>query len=634
MRASTSVQGRLARRSHAALAALALLALLTLLLVAPAVAQEPAPPEGGDAAPIDLTGEDAGPEWKRMSAFEWRQVQRALDKHGLTLLEPSAAEGRTIEEIIVETEEVFTDEDPWPNLFNIFHVTSKDYVIAREVLLQPGDAYVHARINESERNLRALGAALLSVALVIPVEGSAPDQVKLLVVAKDIWSLRLSWNALFVGDTLTFLAMSLNETNLFGLHKQVALTTLLEQDTFSVGERYLDPRLLGSRLQLGEEVSVKFNRETGVVEGYEGAVSFGRPLFSLSTKWGWNLSASGVTEIGRFYEGRQVRRYDNPDTEAIVEELPYHWRTRVGSLATSVTRSFGLDIKQNVTLGYRLSFQEFEWGERDSQLEDADPVTVASFEERVLPRTETISGPTASYQVFMADFVVLRNFETFALAEDFRLGPSLAVSASHSEPQLGSTFRFQRMSGSLIYRWLFGDKEDNPSRKGDLLAASVGYETRYQESEFQDNETTFAIRNYTPVFWHGRVATRVLMIHRFRDRSNQQTTLGGGTGLRGYPSGAFLGRSLTRGNLEWRTLPIELYTFQLGLVAFYDVGGVADDSSLSDLALYHGVGIGGRVVNPTTDKVVMRFDYGFPLNPPAGIGVFPGSFEFGFEQAF
>ncbi|MEO1273563.1 MAG: BamA/TamA family outer membrane protein [Myxococcota bacterium] len=229
---------------------------------------------------------------------------------------------------------------------------------------------------------------------------------------------------------------------------------------------------------------------------------------------------------------------------------------------------------------------------------------------------------------------MLRDFETFALAEDFRLGPSFSASASHSEPALGSTVRFERLSGSVVYRWLFGDKEDNPARNGDVLSASVGYETRLQEGEFQDNETTVGLRNYTPVFWRGRLVTRALLIHRFRDGSNQQSTLGGGSGLRGYPTGAFLGRSLVRGNVEWRTLPLELYTFQLGMVGFYDVGGVSDASDLSGMTLYHGVGIGGRLVNPTTDRVVMRFDYAFPLTPPAGQSVLPGSFEFGFAQAF
>ena len=53
----------------------------------------------------------------------------------------SAPEGLPIEEILVASEDVIAQSDPWPSLFNVFHIRTHDSVIRRELLFSEGEPY-------------------------------------------------------------------------------------------------------------------------------------------------------------------------------------------------------------------------------------------------------------------------------------------------------------------------------------------------------------------------------------------------------------------------------------------------------------------------------------------------------------
>ena len=357
-----------------------------------------------------------------------------------------------------------------------------------------------------------------------------------------------------------------------------------------------------------------------------------KPLFSLSTQWGWSVSASGTSQIGRVFEGSQIRTFDDPDSTE-VEELPFIFRAQSFGATASVVRSFGSAIKQNLSVGYGIGGTSYEFGEDDGHASEFDEALVSTWEDAFLPRTELVSKVLLGYHVFTPDYLQLRNFETFALPEDFRLGPSLQIELGHADPAIGSDERFESLGSTYVHRWsLFAPEGDLPSREADVVVLKLAYNTRLQGGELLDNEVSLSLQNYTPVYFRGRLVWRGVGIYRFEDLSNRISTLGGGAGLRGYASGQFLARSMARSNLEWRTLPTEFWTFHLGMALFYDVAAIADQEDLSDLAAYHSVGMGFRWLNPASNRVVMRFDYGFPLGGP--VATLPGNFSFGFEQAF
>lgn len=601
-----------------------------------------------------------------LSDYEWRLVQKMMARHGLTPIERQQAEGRTIDRVIVETEEVFTPEDFYPDFLNMFHATSQESVIRREVLLGVGDAYDAELVSQSERNLR--GPLVLAVALVLPMQGEAPDEVTLLVVTKDIWSLRTNTSFQLVGDSLDFLAVSLSENNIAGYHKFVAFTTLLQPQTFRVGETFVDPRLLGSRVQLSESVSVPLNLDTGKPEGITAQLGVGQPLYSLRTPWAWDVDLTAHTAIGRSFSGGRLRgllvdgetpvpelalgqvaalasadpialalgsqpgplrRFAPTAPEQVV--MPFVWRERVMEASASVTRSYGREIKQNVSGGYSIGARRFSFGEDEVQRGQFTEAQVAAFEGTLLPRSERVGAVFASYTVFTPDFVTLRNFETLALPEDFRFGPSLELGVRHADPLLGGEKRFEQGSVTYVHRLLLGPRQE-AARGADVLVLSASAQTRLQDGELQDNELTALVRNYTPVFWGGRLVTRARVVARLNDFSNGLSSVGGDSGLRGFPSGRFLARSVITSNVEWRTMPVELWTLQLGLTAFYDAAWISQEEDLSGLTFLHGAGLGARLLNPVSNRVVMRFDWGFPLNE-LDATLF-GRVSIGFEQAF
>ena len=53
--------------------------------------------------------------------------------------------------------------------------------------------------------------------------GRSPGQVDLLVVTRDIWSLRFNTNFEYQGNALTLLETSLSENNLFGWRKYLSM---------------------------------------------------------------------------------------------------------------------------------------------------------------------------------------------------------------------------------------------------------------------------------------------------------------------------------------------------------------------------------------------------------------------------
>ena len=92
---------------------------------------------------------------------EERLIAWGLDRRQLEL-DPNP-EGKPIDPVFVEREEIFPESNP--KLFDVLHLKTRDAVVRREVLLTPGDRYDAARALETERNLRRI--FILSVAKVV-----------------------------------------------------------------------------------------------------------------------------------------------------------------------------------------------------------------------------------------------------------------------------------------------------------------------------------------------------------------------------------------------------------------------------------------------------------------------------------
>jgi hypothetical protein len=84
--------------------------------------------------------------------LERTMVSRALEHRGLAI--DRAPEGKVVHRLHVFTAPVFGEDEQIFTWANVFHVSSKEYVIEREILLRPGEAFSQDSIDETQRKLR------------------------------------------------------------------------------------------------------------------------------------------------------------------------------------------------------------------------------------------------------------------------------------------------------------------------------------------------------------------------------------------------------------------------------------------------------------------------------------------------
>lgn len=555
----------------------------------------------------------------RLSGYERTSLENALARVKGEV-DPSPA-GKIVESIAIVPFEVFEKRDFIPEIFlgfvNWFHVTSKPYVIEREVLLSPGQLYNQAFVDETARNLR--NTRQVSLVLVTPVVGSAPDRVKLLVITKDIWSLRLNSDYRFAGGRLEYLFLEPSEENFLGTHQSLFATFQMRQDTYSFGGRYSMPRVAGSRIQASLSAGVILNRATGVSEGSYGSFTYGQPLYATKATWAWEGAMSWRHEIVRRYVGSKPRTFDStttPDDDAI----PYIYGSDALSGHYEVTRSFGVRTKNNITVGVSANRNVYRTGDLSSFAAPARD----DFLGRAVPVSDTQVGPYFQLHSYVNRYITVLDFNTLGLQEDFIAGHDAYLKISPVTTALGSSRSFLGVYASAAYTVPLGDG---------LARGYVELTNELTTSGIPDGSIDVGVRFTTPRTPVGRLHFDARVLDRYANYLNARSTLGGDSRPRGYPSGAFIGKDVVAATLEYRSRAAQILGCQLGGALFFDAGDAAD--GFDKMRIKQSAGFGVRVLFPQLDRVVMRADWGFPLT--RGIvptGGFPGDIVVTFRQAF
>ncbi|WP_437323814.1 hypothetical protein [Sorangium sp. So ce381] len=581
--------------------------------------------QGGTAAPAAKQGGTAAlaapARREGYSSYESATIERVLSRLRATL--DPAPEGKIVEGIDVVPLEVIEDRDPAPAFLNWFHALSRPYVIRREVLLAVGLPYEQALADESARHLRELSQ--LSLVLVFAVRGGAPDRVRVAVVTKDVWSLRLNSDYRIAGGQLEYLFLQPSEQNLLGIHHAVAAQLALDPGALSLGATYAMPRIGGSHVRLRTQANAIIDRETGDFEGTSGEFIYGQPLYATQAEWAWEAEISWRDEVTRRFVGTKLATFDAAATPED-DRVPYRYRSDllVGSYA--VTRSFGggaarsSAVKHDLSVGIEASRKVY----RFDAPEGLAPAAIAEFERRVMPVSDTRVAPTFKYATYSTRFLRVLDFNTLALQEDYRLGHELAILIYPVTTALNSSRNFLGISAAAAYTVALGDG---------LARAVVESVTELDGSQIFDASIEARARVHTPSFGVGRLVFDVRLLDRYRNYLNRRSVLGGDTRLRGYPTAAFIGEDVLSANLELRTRPVEVWSCQVAGAAFFDAGDAFD--GFDDLRLKQSAGFGVRALFPQLNRVVMRADWGVPLTrgykePDA----LPGDILVTFEQAF
>ena len=543
------------------------------------------------------------------SELEERSIAHALGPHPDRDHTP---DGKRIESVEIVGLPVFDDDDPVPDLFNILHVQTRDYVIRRELLFQPGERYDADRVQETLRNLQLLPQ--FGVVVIVALHGAEPGQVRLVVIVRDVWSLRLNYELQGTPKSINYLFVNLSEDNLLGTRTRLGGIFTLQPDRYSVGALAVYPRVSGSKVDAFALGRVFVNLDTGKAEGSQATVSVYRPLISLADKWAF-LSGVG-------WDVEQTRVYSDRRLVLSKEGLPLAYHTSVVRGGGEITRSFGQRQKFDLPFGAELVRRDYA----ATRAADVSPETYAAFVRHELPVSDTRLSPFFMLEHRTSRFLATRDVETLSLQESFSLGQQAALRVYPAMRGLGSSRDLLGTVAWLGYTW--------PWENG--LVRGVGSSSIEQADAGRSQASAqAALRVVSPRLGFARLVADSALVSTYRNYLNRKLVLGGDSRPRGYVSAIFRGASGFAGTLELRTFAVNILSARVGAVVFYDVGGTGN--AVRDITLHQSVGAGLRILFPQLNRQCFRVDWAAPLTPGQGRipdRTLPGGVYFTFGQAF
>jgi hypothetical protein len=578
---------------------------------------------------------------EQLGTLERESVDEALAARGL--LPDPAPQGKPIGAIHVVTLEVFSQRDLFFDWFNIFHRTTREEMIRREALFRPGEPYDQTIIDETIRYLQS--PDLTSTVAILPVKSPTEGKVDVLIVTRDVWSLRFNTNFEYQQGDLIYLTTSLSENNLFGWRKSVALVLDMDQGAIAVGPTYVDRNIAGTRLRLSTQLRALFSRDEREAEGSSSSTTLTYPLYALASRWGGSASFGHSDGVARVFQGNQLR------TVTIMgQDLPWKYRVQQLSASTSVSHQVrSARAVHRVGLGYGVATV------RPSFTSDFPPDTVPpdpmtpslreQFALEVFPLSQRVAAVSMDYGVSTPVWVTYRDLDTFDLREDRQVGPSAGASVSRAADIIGSDVTYVGVGGSAGWTLTLG---------GGLQAISAGWGARIQSGEVTDQVFSGSAYVASPVIKRVlRLVASAGATARVDDTQRYSYVLGGANGLRGYAVGDFftartlVDKASAIAHLEARSMAFKVLSLRLGGLLFYDVGGVSTPTTpvgtpaaraidaLKSIALFHDFGFGLRLLIPQFNAYVIRFDWAFATqNTDLTRAGWPGRISLGFSQIF
>ena len=565
----------------------------TSLRAAEGSGADPAPPDRCAALRAEAEGwSERGLPWSAYGAVERDALVAALcDRE----LRPAyAPEGRPVCAVKTFREDPFVLSERVPLWLNRFHATTSEQTLLDLARVQPNAVWTDGLRLDLARRMAT--PAILAVAVAAPVVStSCDDGVDLLLVTRDMWSLRFIARPELDGNQITRVTLGATENNLAGEHLQLALVAYKDRDFWELGPVIQKRRIAGTMLAGGLSASAIFTPGLDLEPGYRANATLGLPVETAADSFGWSLSAAAQNRLFAIYDGAEVAQFDNADTSA-VEATDEIWRSQSAAALFSTTFARGTAWRQLYT-------PYLSWSEASSELASTSDDTLrAAFKQQVLPDDERRVGPGLRWTLFEARYRSLQDYRLFGLSEELRDGPTVTLDASFSDPLLGATRATQDLSADLSWNGApLGD---------DLLRLAAGGALSFGDG-LENTIGWTELRAVTPPKLAGRLHLRAGWIERGLNRARSYETMGGDQALRGFAPSALRSEGLLRANLEWRSLPLRSFLARVGGVLFVDAATARGDAN-TDAALL-SAGLGLRSFVPQAASFVWSVDLGFPL---------------------
>ena len=496
-------------------------------------------------------------------------------------LDPEILEANktVIGEIVLDKKDVFDLTDERENNFlyrlvNKFHIVTKDTVIEKQLLLNPGDLYSKRLSDESERILRR-NVYLYDVSIT-PVAND-DGVVDLRVSTRDVWTLKPSLSlSRKGGENKTILGI--HEQNLFGRGQTIRLERLEDIDRTSNSIEFADDHLGNSWVSL--DLLLADNSD-----GHNKFLSLIRPFYALDTRWSAGVTALDNDQRGTLYElGDAVAEYQ-------------HQRDHFSAFG-GWTAGLSDGWVRRYTAGVVFD---------DNQFSDV----VDGSLQAAIPEDRELIYPFLGIELLQDQFETTQNKEQIARTEDFFTGTRFSATLGFANESFGAdrdaivyTASYSRGFGAidkeslLVSAWASGREENRGSEN-----AVLGFDARYFRKQSEKRVFFASIRG---------------MRGHDLDLDNP-VELGGDTGLRGYPLRYQGGDSSFLFTIEqryfWDWYPFRL--FRVGGAIFADVGRTWGDNPVgsdSDGWL-RDVGFGFRFAPTRTGaRKILHLDIAFPLD--------------------
>lgn len=550
----------------------------------------------------------------KYSAYEQEAIRQAEAQLGAVV--DASPEGKLIESIEVIVLDPIEARDPLPRVLNGLHVSTRRFVIERELLLARGSRYSEVAAEESARKLRLLPQ--LSVVIGVALTGNTSEGVRWVIISKDVWSLFLNFSMEFGNTGSGYLRLEPKESNLLGTHQEVLLRLSADPGSYGMGAGFRLPRLGGTRISLTADAGILLNDGLSP-EGSYGDLVVLHPLPSNAAEWAWFSEVHWQRQVTRTFESNGLRVWRSPEQPGVT--VPYVWQSQTASAQAGLVRSFGWAIKHDLTVSAGALSERHRLPEGSANAE-----ALRQFALSELPGDREGAGPTFEWRSYTSDFLRTYELETLGLQEDVRLGHDLILAwAPLWARSAGEWRRYSAVHAAAQHTFLIADG---------LARVSADWKADIDGGGARDSTLVARSALVTPRLGFGRLVHSSYYVERFANRRRQTTYLGGDNRLRGFGNNSLSGDSVLAMNLEYRTPGLELAKVQLGAVAFLDTaaayGGVA-------AALQHSLGFGLRLVIPQLSRPVFRLDLAFPLErEPGPGGRRPPAFgwQFGTGQAF
>jgi outer membrane protein assembly factor BamA len=495
------------------------------------------------------------------------------------------AQGARIGTIRIVVGDVFATELPEENnnffrLANHLHIETKPSVIRRQLLFKEGDAYVDRLLRESERNLRR--NRYLYSAEVIPT-AVHDGVVDLEVRTRDVWTFKPGIEYGRTGGTNSS-GFELQESNLFGYGKELTVAHRTDVDRTSDEFRYFDPQLIGSHAQflLSHSTNSDGKRDNAYID---------RPFYAIDSHWSAIASALDWERTDQRYTLGHV-----------ADEFRHHQESY--QLGGGVSNGLQGNWVRRYTYG--ASYMEDRFGPTNTPLSASE-----------IPADRKFVYPFVGFTLFENKFEERLNENQIERTEDLYAGKYLQGSLGWASERFGS------LNNAAIVTLGAGNTIELRNRRHTIVLQSDA------SSRIEDGELRNAVLNgASRYYW--RFAERQLFyaslsgsLTRELD-TDHQLTLGGDSGLRGYPLRYQEGSAAALLTLEER-----IYTkyylfriFHLGGAIFADAGRTWGHGNAppvpgveTNLGLLRDIGIGLRFgASRSAFGNVIHVDLAYPLD--------------------